>query len=238
MPSMATPCTTAQTNLAISTVSSPRTIAVALQRGEGVDERLEGARRLGGQLGLARLRVDEAAEHHAIVRRVGDGEANVGDAHRVERRASAAALLPRRDELLAQRAGTLRWRRPRAARACRRSGGRARCARRRAGRRFRAGSARRRLRRGWWRAPRRAARGAGCRDGRGGAACGPPASIGPCHLILPDMVLTSSTLCGYSMLTLTTSKEALMNSTPRAVRPPRELEPPPCSIACGARARR
>ena len=29
-----------------------------------------------------------------------------------------------------------------------------------------------------------------------------------------------------------------MDSTQRAVRLPRELEPPPCSIACGVRARR
>ena len=74
MPSMATPCTTAQTNLAIVTVSSARD-RVTLEHGEGVDERLEGAAaRPAGPLAS----VDEAAEHHAIVRRVGDGEANVG----------------------------------------------------------------------------------------------------------------------------------------------------------------
>ena len=91
---MATPCTTAHTNLAISTVSSRAHDRVALQRGEGVHERLEGALRFGGQLGLPRLRVDEAAEHHAIVRRVGDSEANVGNAHRLERRVVRGRLPP------------------------------------------------------------------------------------------------------------------------------------------------
>ena len=42
------------------------------------------------------------------MRRVGDREANVGNAHRLERRASAAAFLPRRDKLLAQRAEPFR----------------------------------------------------------------------------------------------------------------------------------
>ena len=82
---MATPCTSAHTYLAISTVSSRRKTRVVLQRGEGVHQRLEGALRFGRQLGILRLRVDEAAEHHAIVRRVGDSEANIGNAHRVER---------------------------------------------------------------------------------------------------------------------------------------------------------
>ena len=54
---------------------------VTLQRGKGVHERLERAGRLGGQLGVARFRIDEAAEHDAIVRRVRDGEADVRNAH-------------------------------------------------------------------------------------------------------------------------------------------------------------
>ena len=53
--------------------------------------------------GSRALRVHEAAEHHAIVRRVGDREANIGNTHRLERRVCIPALLPRCDKVLAQR---------------------------------------------------------------------------------------------------------------------------------------
>ena len=138
--------------------------------------------------GSSAVAVDEAAEHHAVVRRVGDGEADVGDAHRLERRAVRVRPPPTPSTSCCRSVRNLRWRPPRAGRACRRNGGRARCARRPAARRFRAGSARRRRRRGWWRAPRRAARGAGCRDGTGGAACGAARVERAMHLIVRDGV--------------------------------------------------
>ena len=67
MASMATPCTTDHTNLAIEHGLVGAHDCVMLQRGEGVHERLEGALPFGGQFGFAVLQVDEAAEHHAIV---------------------------------------------------------------------------------------------------------------------------------------------------------------------------
>ncbi len=70
-----------------------------LQRGDGVHERLEGASRFDGELGLLCLRVDEPAEHHAIVRRIVDGEPNVGNAHGMERPVVPPAFLPRGNKL-------------------------------------------------------------------------------------------------------------------------------------------
>ncbi len=184
MPSIATPCTTAHTYLAIVTVSSSRTIAVALQRGERVDERLESALSLVNQVTIDCFRVvcfccKRTAEHDAIVRRVGHGEADVGHPHRLERRA-VAAVLPCRDEPLPQRAKPFRRHRgeERALVGEVPIQGRARHAQPRAY--FTQGQPFDTIFADGGRAPRRGARAAGCRGGRAGRVCAPEVSLGPC----------------------------------------------------------
>jgi hypothetical protein len=81
---------------------------VPLQRGERVEQGLERAGRFGKQFRIARLRVDETTEHHAIVRRVGRRKAHIGSAHRLKRRASAATFLPGGDQIVPQRAKPFR----------------------------------------------------------------------------------------------------------------------------------
>jgi hypothetical protein len=77
---------------------------VPLQNHERIDEGLKGAGAFSGQLRLRCDRVHEAAEHHAIVRRVRHREPDVRHAHGREGRLAAAPFLPRTDEFEAQHA--------------------------------------------------------------------------------------------------------------------------------------
>ena len=81
--------------------------AVALQRGERIDERPECRFRFRFEIGIALAGFDEPPEHHAVMRRMSDREAQVRGAHRLEARGPAPVLLPRLEQHLPQQAKAL-----------------------------------------------------------------------------------------------------------------------------------
>ena len=86
---------------------SSRAPARALLFHQRVHQGLERGLRLLDQLRIARARLDEAAEHHPVMRRMRDGELHVGVAHRLEAGPAAAFPFPRLDERQPQRAEAL-----------------------------------------------------------------------------------------------------------------------------------